>query len=55
MNITEDGQKHLGGFVGTEAAVNKYIHYLVDNWVAQSDDFRTIAKHKYLNTTSAED
>ena len=44
INITEEGQKYLGGFVGTVAAVNKYVDDLVDSWIEQLDVLVDIAK-----------
>ena len=44
IQITEDGQKYLGGFVGTVEAVNKYVDGLVENWLEQLDVLVNIAK-----------
>ena len=44
LNITTHGQKYLGGFLGTEEAINEYVNELVDDWVSQLDVLVQIAK-----------
>ena len=44
VNITEEGQKYLGGYVGTELSVQKYMQSLVDEWLEQLDNLVSIAK-----------
>ena len=44
INITTEGQKYLGGFIGTDTAVSKYVDELVDDWNTQLDVLVDIAK-----------
>ena len=44
INITTDGQKYLGGFIGTEKAVSNYVDELVDGWIDQLDVLSKYAK-----------
>ena len=44
INITTDGQKYLGGFLGTEEAVEKYVKDLVEDWISQLDVLVEIAR-----------
>ena len=44
INITTDGQKYLGGFIGTNTAISKYVDELVDIWRTQLDVLVDIAK-----------
>ena len=44
INITTEGQKYLGGFLGTDEAVQDYVEELVNDWVAQLDILSSIAK-----------
>ena len=45
VNITTEGKKYLGGFVGTPEGASKYVaEELVENWVAQLKVLSKIAK-----------
>ena len=44
VNITTEGRKYLGGFVGTNEGKEKYVQELVDSWVSQLTVLSEIAK-----------
>ena len=44
INITYEGKKYLGGFVGTDEGTTKYVKELVANWVEELKNLTTIAK-----------
>ena len=44
INITKEGRKYLGGFVGTNESANEYVTELRDNWISQLEVFSEIAK-----------
>ena len=44
INITTEGHKYLGGYVGTDDAISKYVDELVDMWITQLDVLVDIAK-----------
>ena len=44
VNITTEGRKYLGGFVGTREGEVKYVSALVEEWVEQMGELTRIAK-----------
>jgi hypothetical protein len=44
VNITTEGRKYLGGFVGTREGAEKYVGELVEDWVEQLKELSRIAK-----------
>ena len=44
INITKDGRKYLGGFVGTTEASEQYVQELLNDWVEQLQELTKIAK-----------
>ena len=44
INITTDGKKYLGGYVGTAEGSASYVEELVDDWVEQLKVLTSIAK-----------
>ena len=44
VNITIEGRKYLGGFVGTKEGKENYVRELVEEWVSQLDVLSEIAK-----------
>ena len=44
INITYEGKKYLGGFVGTDEGTTKYVKELVANWVEELKNLTMIAK-----------
>ena len=44
INITTDGRKYLGGFIGKQEGKEKYVQELVDEWVNQLTVLTKIAK-----------
>ena len=44
VNITTEGRKYLGGFVGTREGAEKYVAELVEEWVEQMRELTRIAK-----------
>ena len=44
INITEEGRKYLGGFIGSESGSGKYAEELVSSWCKQLEVLSKIAK-----------
>jgi hypothetical protein len=44
VNITTEGKRYLGGFVGTDDATTKYMQELVAEWIEQLKQLTMIAK-----------
>ena len=44
INITYEGKKYLGGFVGTDEGTTKYVEELVTKWVEELRNLTRIAK-----------
>ena len=44
INITTEGKKYLGGFIGKDTAAIQYVNDLVDSWINQLDELVNIAK-----------
>ena len=44
LNITMEGRKYLGGFIGSNEARDTYIHSLVDGWKTQLEKLCEVAK-----------
>jgi len=44
VNITIEGRKYLGGYVGTKEGREKYVRELVDDWVSQLEVLSEIAR-----------
>ena len=44
INITKEGRKYLGGFVGTNESANEYVTELRDDWISQLEVLSEIAK-----------
>ena len=35
INITTEGKKYLGGFIGTEEGKEEYVKGLIEDWIDQ--------------------
>ena len=44
INITTEGRKYLGGYVGSREGAVKYVQGLVKNWLTQLEELTKIAK-----------
>ena len=44
INITTEGRKYLGGYVGTEEGSRKYFKELCDEWCSQLEELSKIAR-----------
>ena len=44
IQITTEGRKYLGGYVGTRAGAEKYVNSLQEEWVEQLEELSKIAK-----------
>ena len=44
INVTKEGRKYLGGYVGTRKASAEYVEELRDEWIAQLIELSNIAK-----------
>ena len=44
INITTEGRKYLGGFVGKDEATKQYVEELRDEWIVQLEELANIAK-----------
>ena len=44
VQITTEGRKYLGGYIGTAEGTTKYVEGLVDDWIKQLKKLATIAK-----------
>lgn len=44
INITTEGRKYLGGFVGKDEATKEYVEELRDEWINQLEELSNIAK-----------
>ena len=44
LNITTEGKRYLGGFVGTREGTVKYVNELVTDWIDQLKQLTSIAK-----------
>ena len=44
INITTEGRKYLGGYVGTEEGCRKYFKELCDEWCSQLEELSKIAR-----------
>ena len=53
INITTEGRKYLGGFVGTTEGAEKYVKELVNEWLEQLDELGKIAKSEPQSAYSA--
>ena len=46
VKITTEGQKYLGGFIGTESGKNEYIQDKIESWVKQLETLSIIAQYE---------
>ena len=44
INITTEGRKYLGGYVGTTEGAESYVQELLDDWIKQLQELTKIAK-----------
>ena len=44
IQITPEGRKYLGGYVGTEAGAHKYVGELLEEWLEELKNMTTVAK-----------
>ena len=44
INITTEGRKYLGGYIGTDEGKKKYVQELVDEWKSQIEKLSDIAR-----------
>ena len=44
VNITEEGQRYLGSFIGTEAGKKNFVELKVDSWMKEVEELSLMAK-----------